>query len=226
MQDSQENKFTMYGAVETLLDANTAKTDPITAFAPAITAFKAAKEQILIKDSERSSATAGKTESKAQAQNILINAVLPVAAAISALGAATSNPTLKSIGNLTKSKLQNFRDTQLTAEVQTIIDTALANTAALIPYGITVPTVTALTTQLAAYTPSLGSRELSVAERAAASEQVVSLFQQADAILKEQLDKLMELFRNNDPQFYSEYKNARTIYDLGRRSKPVETPTP
>ena len=40
MNDRQENKLTMYRAVETLLDNNAAKTGPITALATAITNFK------------------------------------------------------------------------------------------------------------------------------------------------------------------------------------------
>jgi hypothetical protein len=37
---------------------------------------------------------------------------------------------------------------------------------------------------------------------------------QADDILGNQMDTIMEVFRESDTQFYNEYKNARVIRDL------------
>jgi hypothetical protein len=51
-----------------------------------------------------------------------------------------------------------------------------------------------------------------------------NLFTQADTILTEQLDRMMEKFNSSDQQFYQEYKSAREIKDLGHRIEKPETP--
>ena len=53
MTDRQENKFTMYEAVASLLDANTAKTSSMTAFATALGNFKDTMDAISEKNFRR-----------------------------------------------------------------------------------------------------------------------------------------------------------------------------
>ena len=47
------------------------------------------------------------------------------------------------------------------------------------------------------------------------------LFVQADEVLKEEIDPMMQVFRMSDAEFYNEYRAARVIRDLGvRHTKP------
>jgi GTPase SAR1 family protein len=229
MNDRQENKFTMYKAVTDLLDANTAKTASMTAFATALNGFKDIIENISGKNILKGSAASGKTTLKNQLQNNLIESTVPIAAALFALGSATNDPRIQALGNVKKSDLQNLRDTELTDKVTLIKNTADAYAAGLVAYGITAADIAALETKSTAYNTALGGKESGFSTQYAAGGVMSDLFKQADAILEEQLDKMMEKFNPSDQQFYLEYKSAREIKDLGHRFEKPEgpvTPTP
>jgi DNA-binding MltR family transcriptional regulator len=61
---------------------------------------------------------------------------------------------------------------------------------------------------------ALGTREEGVANHTAATKKVEDFFTEADTILYEQVDKMMELFRTSDTPFYDAYKDARVVRDL------------
>lgn len=229
MLDRQENKLTMFEAVISLLDANTAKTAVIAAFAATYNVFKNFVTQIKAKDVEKGGATTGKTSTKNADRAALVSAVMTVGGAVSALGAATNNNQLKEGGKTTRSELRDMRDTLLVTKAQGIYGLANANAAALVPYGITAAVITDLDTKITSYNNSLGARESSVAQQVGATTQIKTLFKKADKQLSEQVDLLMESFADSDPQFYTEYKQARVIYDLsggGSNPPPPTPPTP
>lgn len=214
MNDRLENKLTMYRAVETLLDNNAAKTGPITALATSITNFKNLIGEIETAEQERQTATTGKTATKGEAEALLISEAVTIAAGLKALGSVTNDKELLEAGSETKSSLYGTRDTDLVTKTQQIYNYANTNAAALADYGITPGMITNLQTQIATFNGALGTREESVALRVAAGAEVENFFKDADKILTNQMDTMMEVFRESDKQFYNEYKNARVIRDL------------
>ena len=214
MNDRQENKLTMYRAVETLLDNNAAKTGPIAALSTAITNFKNLIGEIETAEQEKQTATTGKTASKGEAEAVLISEAVTIAAGLKALGSVTNNKELIEAGGETKSSLYGTRDTDLVTKTQLIHDFANTNAIALADYGITPAMITSLQTRITDFNSALGTREESVALRVAAGAEVEGFFKDADNVLVNQVDKIMEVFRESDTQFYNEYKNARVIRDL------------
>lgn len=226
MTDRQENKFTMYQAVTSLLDANTAKTAAMTAFATALTSFKDITTAISEKNIQKNTATAGKTTLKNQQQSELIESALPIAGALYALGSATDDPRIQALGNLKKGYLSNLRDTELTDVITNLKNLADSYAAPLAPYGLTPAAIAALDTKLTTYSSALGGKEASFSTKVAAVKVLDDLFDDADKLLKDQLDRMMEMFAPTDQQFYQEYKSAREIKDLGHRFDPPADPTP
>jgi len=214
MNDRLENKLTMYRAVETLMDNNAAKTGPITALATAITNFKNLIGEIDTAEMEKQTATTGKTANKGEAEAVLIAEAVTIAAALKALGSVLNDKELLEAGSETKSSLYGTRDTDLITKTQVIHDFANTNAVALADYGITPAMITSLQTRIDDFNSALGTREESMALRVAAGAEVESFFKDADNILGNQMDTIMEVFRESDTQFYNEYKNARVIRDL------------
>jgi len=204
----------MYRAVETLLDNNAAKTGPITALATAITNFKNLIGEIDTAEMEKQTATTGKTANKGEAEAVLIAEAVTIAAALKALGSVLNDKELLEAGSETKSSLYGTRDTDLITKTQVIHDFANTNAVALADYGITPAMITSLQTRIDDFNSALGTREESMALRVAAGAEVESFFKDADNILGNQMDTIMEVFRESDTQFYNEYKNARVIRDL------------
>lgn len=224
MNDVLENKLTMYEAVVSLLDGNTAKLAPITALTPVIADFKDRILAIKEKDTLANTAKAGNTQTKTADEAALISDAVTIAAALYAYGSATNDDRLKAMSKVTKSSLIALRDTQLANDVTNIKNLADANAAPLAGYGITAPMIAALETKTNKFSASLGVRETGVAVSSSAFAQLDAQFKEADTLLKEQMDKTMEIFRTSDPQFYGEYKNSREIKDLGHRFRTPETP--
>lgn len=217
MHDKLENKFTMYKAVQSLLDANTAKLSPITALTPLIADFKDRIVAIQAKDDLANTADAGNTSTKTNDEAALISDAVTIAAALYALGASTNDEHLKELSKVTKSSLKNLRDTQLTTQVTNIKNLADANSAELAGYGITPAMITDLNDKITAFDASLGARELGSNISSTAFQQLEVMFKETDLLLKEQMDKIMGIFRTSDPQFYGEYIQSREIIDLGHR---------
>jgi hypothetical protein len=226
MNDNQENKFTMYQAVTSLLDANTAKTSSMSAFATALGNFKDILTAISEKNIQKDTATAGKTTLKNQYQTDLIASAVPIAGALYALGSATNDPRIQALGDLKKGDFLKLRDTELTDVVTNIKNLADGYAAQLAAYGVTPISITALDTKLNSYSASIGGKESSFSTKVAAGRVLSDLFDDADSILKDQLDRMMEMFAPSDQQFYQEYKSAREIKDLGHRFDPPADPTP
>ena len=214
MNDRLENKLTMYRAVETLLDNNTAKTTPVTALTSSISVFKGLITQIEDAEVEKQQSTAGKTATKRAAETVLIDEAVTIAAALKALGSVTNDEELKAIGAITKSTLVSERDTNLSRKAQSIYDYANTNAVALADYGVDATMITSLQTRMDDFDAALGTREEGVANHTAATKKVEDFFTEADTILYEQVDKMMELFRTSDTPFYDAYKDARVVRDL------------
>lgn len=71
---------------------------------------------------------------------------------------------------------------------------------------------------------SLSMLRVSVSERKAAHEKLAKLFAQTDALLKNQLDRLMVRFRETEPELYATYQNARRIIPYGVRHEKKKEP--
>src|SRR5690606_27085748 len=94
MRDTLENRFTMYRAVESLLDANTAKTAGMTIFATRLGEFKDAIAAILEKEENRNNATAGMTADKKAKREDMIEDAAVIAAKLKVLGVDTNDERL------------------------------------------------------------------------------------------------------------------------------------
>jgi|WetSurMetagenome_2_1015567.scaffolds.fasta_scaffold140043_1 hypothetical protein len=225
MRDPLENRLTMFRAVETLLDNNTAKTAGITVFATRFAEFKDVVLQIVEKEEQRTNATAGMTADKKAKRDDMVEDAAVLAAKLKALGSDTNDDRLIQMGDLKRSDLAKMRDTQLIPTVQGLVNIADANAASLIAYGVTAAMIAGLSTKMNSYNTALGSKESSFSVKGAAYTALNNLFDSADNILVNKLDNLMEGFKKDDNEFYNQYKIAREIHDIGVRHEKEE-PTP
>ena len=211
MRDPLENRLTMFRAVETLLDNNTAKTAGINVFATRLAEFKDLITQIVDKQAKRDD---------------MVEDAAVLAAKLKALGSDTNDDRLKQIGDIKRTDLAKMRDTQLLATIQGLVNTADSAAAGLAGYGVTAAMIAGLSTKMTTYNTALGSKEGSFSVKGAALTALNNLFDSANDILVNKLDNLMEGFKKDDNEFYNQYKIAREIHDIGVRHEKPEEPTP
>jgi hypothetical protein len=230
MNKPEENKLSMYDAVLNLLEANAAVTGTLPAFAQAETEFQTVVGNIKAKETQLNEAVAGVTNSKHNAENEMIEDVLKAANALFVFAKRQNDEELKAISDINHSKLKKLRDTELVGKARSITDKANTNIAALNDFGITPEFVTALTEKTDAYESSLGNQAAGFAGKSAARQSLSELFTNADSILKDELDNMVELLKESNGDFYNTYKSARSIKDLGMRHESGEeepvTPEP
>lgn len=226
MRDPLENRLTMFRAVESLLDNNTAKTAGMTVFATRFAEFKDVVLQIVDKEEQRTNATAGMSADKKAKRDDMVENAAVIAAKLKTLGSDTNDDRLIQIGDLKRSDLAKMRDTQLIPTVQGLVNAADAVAAGLAGYGVTAAMIAGLSTKMNSYNASLGSKESLFSIKGAAYTALNNLFDSANNILVNKLDNLMEGFKKDDNEFYNQYKIAREIHDIGVRHEQPEEPTP
>ena len=222
MTKREENKRSSYVSIDQLFLENQAITASVAALQ---TAYDKLKNRLVkINETNRllDSATAGKRQVKQNAEAALIDVLVPVASALVAYAGTNGNPELKANARVTRSSLQGLRDTILVDQATTIHGLATANLPALADYNISEATLTDLQVRIGTFTSAMKTRELSASDRKALRSALTELFRETDELLKSTIDPLIEMLKIDQPLFYSKYKSARMIRDLGHGARAPE----
>ncbi len=219
-----ENKLSMYEAVRSFLKANGDKLAGIPALVSATGDFDTVVEQIKAKGLEVDNSTSGKAQKKADAEEALVDSLLPVSAALLALASVNKDPELKAKVAASESQLRKMRDTDLAKKAEGIRQAGTANLSAAADFGLTQEMLADLDSRIKTFNVALGDRESSVGQRVGAKSAMIELYGVADEILSGRLDNLITLLRKKEPQLCEEYNSTRVIRDVGLRHKPVASP--
>ena len=222
MNKRLEDRLTMYEGVLSLLQANDARISSVPGMAESVKQFTATISTIKKKNMEAVGATAGRADSKYQAQDDLIAALLPVCSSLYVYARKQGDPALKVKVDLTEAGLRRVRDTLLASTAGGIADLAAATPKA----GIPPAAVTDLRKKVDAFTQALAHRETGVASRMSASASMMDAFRNADELLEDAIDRLMEHVRQSDPEMYNGYFTARIVRETGVRHRPAEAEPP
>ncbi len=96
----------------------------------------------------------------------------------------------------------------------------------LADYGGGPLAVEAFNTRITAYNAIQNAPRDAVVAVSGLTTALAEQFVLGDKIVKQRLDKLMEQFRESQPQFFAEYKSARSIVDRGGGQTASPTPVP
>ncbi len=226
MKDSQENKLTMYEAVLSLLRLKLAIITSIPALLNSRDEFALKITEIKEMARQKREVTAGKRAAKADAENILISVLMSVGSALFSFGRKIKDSELQALSNIRVSRLEDMRDTELVSKAETVYGKLQENIDKLSDYNITPEIVTDLRIKIDNFANALGERESAAAKGAGATANLKALFNQADEMLYDDMDRLIELLRESNGEFYNEYFAARVIKDLGIRHRTDEPVTP
>ena len=162
--------------------------------------------------------TADKTISKQPLCQLAAN----IAGVISAYASANHNETLKQEMNLPVTTLMRTCDEALAPRCQNVHDKAAANRAALNDYGIKPEQLTDLQPAIDNYSAETMKPRTAVSNRKTATANLAALFKETDDILKNQMDKLIELHRADHPDFVNTYFETRIIVDPPTRATQLK----
>jgi hypothetical protein len=222
MTSRQEAKLNMYNAVVTHCDSNAAIVASVPAFQTSVNSFKDVYNNILETAQLEAQVISGIAMDKTSLRKELAQQAADIAAAVYAFASAAVNNTLKEQVNFSVSDLLHQKDELLGSVCTNISNAANDNIAGLADYGITAGTLTDFNTLIGNYTLAVSAPRNAVAQRSSYSAGLKSLFKQGDDILKNQMDKIINQFKNTQPLFYDTYKNNRIIIDEGTSATQVD----
>jgi hypothetical protein len=121
--------------------------------------------------------------------------------------------------NFGRGEILHMEDEQIQQACTIILNAGLAHVANLGDYGVTAVKLTNFETLIANWHVESQLPRVAIAARKVATKAIPVLLRQMDVILKDQLDKLMVLFKDSEPTFYNTYVEARKVVDSGHGAK-------
>ena len=215
MNSKQENKLSMYLGEKKILTDYNATWVAIPGFANVVTTFFSKIALIQATENRQQRTTKGVTTNKKNKKLLLIEKALVVAGGILSVAQDTNDSELFELVNFTASELEHLGDTLLLDRVTLILDTGNANAATILPKGITAVILGELQTMLTEYETVVVSPRDLIVDKKTATAQLKVMFLDTDALLKDNLDRLMMQFKTSNNEFFRKYFNGREIIDLG-----------
>jgi hypothetical protein len=217
MNKQFNNKNQMINSVDKVCTTYRAAWETNVAFTEAYGNLKQISNDITVTQTESNASTIGVTTDKNVLHDLVCEETFLIASGIFAYASRTNNFILRDKVNYTEPELAATRQSELARISREVLSQAQQNLPALEPYGITSTETEAFRDLVARYEVAIPETRAVVSARMAAAEKLASLFNQADDLLKNQLDRLVEPMRRTAPEFYNTYQNARNVVKYGVR---------
>ena len=215
MKGSQENKLSMYLAVQKVCADNDSVWTGLPAFVGSFSAFEAKIAGIESTGQIQTEDKTGIAKDKSVLSDELVKKAIAVSTSVHAFAIDQKNNELLESIDYSRSELAGGRDTELYSKCQIIHDKANAIVGDLGDYGTVAADLADLQSKIDEYGAIIPKPRTAINNKKAATSDLVSHFEEADILLNDKMDKLMEQFGDDDPEFYAIYFNARKIIDLG-----------
>lgn len=213
--DKRENdRFQMYKSIEEFLQANETVTKNIPGFQNSMSDFKESLVDIAKKDNQYQIIAEGSTADKETAEDEMIDVLVKLCSLIYVFARRTKNEQLKAISKVTPSGLKYMRDADLLQRAKAIHEAMEENKVAMEPYQITQEHMDDLKAKIDVYEKKSNVKENKFAERKNARQELGAGFVEANEILVEELDTLVEYIKDAHAEFYGEYQAARLINNV------------
>lgn len=222
MNAKQNAKFKMYRAVEQYCDDNHNLFKDLVAFNTAFTNFKAKIAELNSTSQQKNVVLTGIAKDKGNAKQNLAQKASDLAGEIFAFASVTGNQTLKQEVNFSISKLSQTSEEQFVSRCQNIHTRGTENLANLGDYGVTQQSLNDLQTAITNYVANSPKTRTAKSNRKTLTANLSQLFKDADAILKEQMDKLVVALRPSNAAFVDNYEANRIIIDPSKTTTQLK----
>lgn len=222
MKKNQENKLSMFITVEQVTDFYSEVWSNFKAFSDQFTLFKSSVQNINQTVVDQRRKITGVTKDKLEARNKAVKSGLLISEAIRAYASVIGNHKMADRVKINSSELNKGRDTVILADLRVILETAEQNIDQLADYDITQDMIDELAGLIEAFAAVLENPRQAITNRSKATKKLKEQILEADLILKNRLDNLISRFREMNPDFWNQYKDARKIINHGLRKRKEE----
>ena len=222
MYTKQTNRVTMFDTVAAYLDSHNAVWSGMAPLAAAVQSFKDKISAIGTAAQQQETPT-GAADSKAEARDDLEDVLFLTCEALAVLGHAGNDHELLANTALTRSTLDRMPDDELITRANVVLERANARKTELATLQVTPANLDELTQALNSFSGLKTQPRAASAERVAQTQSLESLIRDANGILRNQIDRLVNLFSRSDSEFVAGYRSARVVVDRAATHKATKT---
>ncbi len=227
METEQRNRVTMFKTVRAHLDNHSAVWSGMVPLQAAIAQFKNKIDAIDVA-AQKQQAPLGATENKAVARDALEDVLFLTCEALGVLGHGSNDHGLLALTAVRPSTLQRLDDEALSNRATSVLAEANTRKTDLAAMQVTQANIDELDDALQTFNASKVSPRRATAERMIQTESLPVLIRDASGILRNEIDRLVNLFRRSHPDFVTGHRSARMIVDraASRTTNKTEGSTP
>ena len=210
----QRIKLTMYMAVRDFLNLNATIVASLPNFAVNNTTLQNNITSIQSTGEQQEFDKTGISDNKKLLKLTLVTQAEDISKKMVAYANNIGNAILLKEVKYSKSELNRASDTDLKNMVQCIYDRANSNVAALATYGITAAILTAFLNAITAFNTAIPKVNEGINETKLSTAQLATLYKATDLAL-DNIDKIVEIVRLSQPNFYKGYSDNRLMKKTG-----------
>jgi len=212
MNNVQTNRVTMYKTTIAVLDENNAIWSPMAPLADAVTRLKN-KVSAIDTAAQKQETPTGATLDKAGARDALEDVLFLMCEALGVLAHTSNNRDLMALTDITRSGIAKLDVEGLSNRASLVLAQANARKTELATLQVTQANIDELSQALQDYNEMKAGPRQATVERMVQTESLSSLFREANNILRNEIDPMVNLFSRTQPLFVSNYQAARVIVD-------------
>ncbi|MBI9067257.1 MAG: hypothetical protein JEZ09_08190 [Salinivirgaceae bacterium] len=213
MNKTQQNHYRMFLATQDYLDAQT----PVWSTIPRVVTYKNDFDELLTRISELSetaSSSVSVTERKKQLRSALSIKISKLSGAMQAYCYDSDNLDLLKKITFSQTDVMRFKEQELDEKIANFLNIMTEHLSNLADFGITNDMVVEASTTHNEFSVLIGKPRVMINNKYIAISNLSQLFDAANALLKQKLDKLMLMFKDSNSGFYEGYERSRVIVDM------------
>jgi DNA repair exonuclease SbcCD ATPase subunit len=212
MDRAQTNRVTMFKSVEAFLDQNNSVWSGM---APLVAAVQQFKDKLASIDdaAQKQETPIGAVGDKAAAREELEEVLFLSCEALGVLGHTSNDHELVALVKVTPTSLHRLGNEELSHRASTVLQEAKAKKSQLAALQVTQANIDELDQALQTFQATKEKPRLAISERMVQTSVLPELLRNVNDILRNQIDRLVNLFRRSNPQFVRGYRSARVVID-------------
>jgi hypothetical protein len=225
MNNDQTNRVTMYKTTIGVLDENNAIWNAMAPFTDAVTRFKN-KVNAIDAAAQKQETPTGATQDKAGARDALEDVLFLMCEALGVLAHTGGDHDLLALTDITRSGIDKLDVEALSNRATLVLAQANARKTELTTLQVTQENIDELTQALLEYNEAKSGPRQATTARTVQTEALGTLIREANDILRNELDRMVNLFSRTNPHFVSNYQAARVIVDRAASHAAAKTASP
>jgi hypothetical protein len=222
MNTELTNRVTMFKTVDSHLDDNNSIWSVMPQMQTSVTKLKS-KLVAIDRTAQLQELPSGAADDKEAARDALEDVLFLTCEALAVLAHTGNDHELLALVAVRPSTLSRFNDEELSNRAASVLAEANARKTALAALNVTQANLDELTQALERFNTSKTSPRTATAAKKVQTASLAGLVRETNSILRNETDKLVNLFVRTNPEFVAGYRAARVIVDRGIRHTKKKT---